>query len=326
MKKRVEIEKMTDKEWAAAAAWLSGEQPDGEETAAELLEENPGLLKQWNEMKMTEVKGDIDVDKAWEKLSSRIDQQPATGRYRRMEFLPSALRAAAVIIVVLGLGWAALTIASPEKVTIASATDQKNIEVTLPDGSRVTLNHDSHLTYPETFGRRNRKVTLTGEAFFDITPDQSRPFTINAGDARVRVLGTTFNVITDNGNNEVEVFVSTGKVLLSSADGSRSLTLEPGFIGRLSRADAAKRVNTNPNYLSWNTDVLTYDGERLETVFRDIRHSYNIIVSTSDPEINDLRLTTIFDNQPHDTIIQVICTTFNLQAVKDGETYILSRR
>ncbi len=317
---------MTGQEWDEAAAWLSGEETGNEKSARLLLDEEEGLMKKWNDIKMAEPKENIDVDKAWDRVNRRIESAGNVEKIRRISFMPSLLKIAAMVIVVFGLGWLLFEYVTPEKVTVASAADQRNIEVKLPDGSRVFLNRDSYLTYPESFGRNNRKVRLEGEAFFDIAPNPAKPFTIDAGNARVRVLGTSFNVITDNGNDEVEVYVSTGTVMLSSNDGSRSLTLEPGYIGKLSGSKSDSGLNTNENYLSWTTGTLNFDGERLEVVFSDLKKSFNINIIASEPSINDFRLTSLFENQPHDTIVQVICTTFNLHSVKEGETYTLSRR
>jgi len=326
MKKNKKIEKMTVQEWADAAAWLSGEETAGKDPARVLLDDNADLLRDWNKMKMADPQGNIDVDKAWSKLNRRIEEEGVKQPARVVTIIPSLLRIAAMVIIVLGLGWALFSVVTPEKITVASAIGEKNIEVVLPDGSKVSLNRDSHLTYPKSFNNNNRKVSLKGEAFFDITPDPSRPFTIDAGNARVKVLGTSFNVITDNGNNEVEVYVSTGKVLLTNNDGTRSLTLEPGFIGKISADRGVQNLNTNTNYMSWNTDKLIYDGERLEVVFNDLKRSYNIDIEAGDPEIENYRLHTTFENEPHDTIIKLICTSFNLQAAKEGETYSLTRR
>ncbi|HSO78452.1 MAG TPA: FecR domain-containing protein [Bacteroidales bacterium] len=326
MKKNNKTGRMTGQEWNEAAAWLSGEETGNEKSARLLLEEDEGLMKKWNDIKMAEPKEIIDIDKAWDRVNRRIESAGNVEKIRRISFMPSLLKIAAMVIVVFGLGWIVFEYAAPEKVTVASAADQRNIGVKLPDGSMVFLNHDSYLTYPESFGRNNRKVKLQGEAFFDIAPNTAKPFTIDAGNARVKVLGTSFNVITDNGNDEVEVYVSTGTVMLSSNDGSRSLTLEPGFIGILSGSKSDSGLNTNENYLSWTTGTLNFDGERLEVVFSDLKRSFNINIIASDPSINDFRLTSLFENQPHDTIVQVICTTFNLHSVKEGETYTLSRR
>ncbi len=322
MKKNNKIEKMTDQEWADAAAWLSGEEASNDEAARILVSEEGDIMKKWNDLKNT-VTDNIDVDKAWNKLNSRIEAETPVISITGQSFIRTFIRIAAMVIIVAGLGWLMFEVAAPEKVTVASTMDQKNIEVLLTDGSKVYLNRGSRLVYPESFGHNNRKVTLKGEAYFDIAPDASRPFIIDAGNARVRVLGTSFNVITDNGNNEVEVLVTTGTVMLSSNDGSRSLTLEPGYIGKLSGSKASQAINTNVNYLSWNTDMLSYDGERLEVVFADLKRSFNIDIDATDPAINDYRLTSRFESQPHDTIIKVICTTFNLHSVKDGDKYSL---
>ena len=326
MKKNSRNGRMTDQDWIDAAAWLSGEETGDEKAARPLLIEEADMMKQWNEIKMAEPDGNIDVNKAWERLSGRIDAADGKGKVRQISILPSFLKIAAMVIVVLGIGWLIVEYANPDKVIVASPAGQKNIEVTLPDGSSVLLNHDSYLTYSGSFGNKNRKVRMEGEAFFDITPNPDKPFIIDAGNARVKVLGTSFNVITDNGNNEIEVYVASGKVMLSSIDGSRNLTLEPGYIGKISGVSEDKSVNIDPNYLSWTTGILDYDGERLEVVFKDLKRSFGIDIIPSDPSINDFRLTTLFEKQPQDTIVQVICTTFNLHSVKEGDTYTLSRR
>ena len=103
----------------------------------------------------------------------------------------------------------------------------------MPDGSTIFLNRNSEFSYRSNFGDRSRNVILTGEAFFEIAPDASKPFIIDAGNARVRVVGTSFNVITSNSESAVEVFVKTGKVMLSSNSGSESIALDPGYIGTM---------------------------------------------------------------------------------------------
>jgi ferric-dicitrate binding protein FerR (iron transport regulator) len=170
-----------------------------------------------------------------------------------------------------------------------------------------------------------RKVSLKGEAFFDIVPDEEHPFIIDAGKAKIQVLGTSFNVITENADNEVEVYVASGKVMVTSVDGAGSLTLEPEYVGKVSGRNVTQERNSNVNYLAWHTGMLSYDGECLEVVFEDLKRAYNIEVRVADPEINDFRLTSPFEQQSQDTIIKLICTTFGLRSVREGNTYILFR-
>jgi transmembrane sensor len=322
MKKNKHTKQMTDQEWAAAAAWLSGEGNTGEEAAHTLISEESDIMKKWNDLKNIDTEP-IDVDKAWEKLNRRIEAETPVITLRKPSFMLTFARIAAMVIIVAGLGWMLFEVAAPKTITVASAADQKNVEVMLSDGSLIYLNRNSSLTYPKHFKNRNREVSLEGEAFFDIARDAAHPFIIDAGKATVKVLGTSFNVITDNGNDEVEVYVSSGKVMVTSTDGSGSETLEPDYVGRISEKEISQERNTNVNYLSWHTNMLVFDGERLENVFIDLKRTFDIDITAADPAINDYRLTSPFEDQPHDTIIKVICTTFNLHSVKEGGIYRL---
>ena len=102
---------------------------------------------------------------------------------------------------------------------------------------------------------------------------------------KIRVVGTSFNVITNNSESEVEVFVKTGKVLLSDNSGSQTLQLDPGFIGTLNSKTSAKTLNEDPNYLSWKTGYLYYNGQKLSAVFKDLKRVYNMDIVADDPDI-----------------------------------------
>ncbi len=326
MKKLNDTNEWNDREWAGAAAWLSGEENGSIEKARILEGEEEAIMKKWNDLKYSGTEP-IDVDKAWAKLNGRIvaAENPSIPLQHRTPFLSAFARIAAMVVIIAGAGWLLFEVAAPEKITISSAANEKNIEVLLADGSTVYLNRNSSLTYPKNFRSGTRRVQIRGEAFFDIARDEEHPFIIDAGKANIRVLGTSFNVITENASSEVEVYVSSGKVMVTSEDGAHSLTLEPEEVGRVSGTTAVQKRNTNVNYMAWHTEMLVYDGERLGIVFEDLKRAYNIEIRVADPEINDFRLTSPFEQQPHDTIVKLICTTFNLRSVREGDTYILFR-
>lgn len=276
---------------------------------------------------------EINVDKAWNKIYSRIKdneliRDPAVmpDSYR----IRTILKIAATVLIVIGLASSAIYLGNSgmfsKKMIVATNSDQRNVEVSLPDGSIVFLNRNSEISYRSYSGRTTRNVSLKGEAFFEITPDESKPFIIDAGKANIKVLGTSFNVITNNSNNLVEVFVKTGKVMLSDSSGSQNLILEPGNVGTMDSGIATKTINTNQNYMSWQTDTLVYEGQKLEVVFSDLKRVHNIDIVVDNPEILEKTITTTFDNQPQDTIIQVICSTFNFSYEKDGYVYHLSKK
>jgi ferric-dicitrate binding protein FerR (iron transport regulator) len=275
---------------------------------------------------------DINVDTAWNKVHARISRDgiiaetPHIGqKNRRLLFL----RIAAAIFLVIGLGtgffFVRNSLVPRDRVVIASGADQRDVAVTLSDGSKVWLNRNSKLVFRYSLNGETRNVKLTGEAFFDIAPDPSRPFIIDAGKAKVKVVGTSFNVITSNKDNKVEVFVRTGKVMLSDPSGVQNITIEPGSIGTIGENGTSSAFNENRNYMAWKTDTLLYQGEKLDVVFADLKRVFNININADDPEITNIPLTTTFFSLPEDTIIQVICNTFNLRYEKNGSVYHLAK-
>ncbi|HEY0176676.1 MAG TPA: FecR family protein, partial [Pedobacter sp.] len=108
---------------------------------------------------------------------------------------------------------------------ITKAGEQKII--TLTDGSRIILNNASKLTYPSVFSRNKREVYLSGEAFFDVKHDSSRPFLVHASHLKVQVLGTSFNIKSYQADHHTTVSVATGKVGVNSNRPSDTYMLLP---------------------------------------------------------------------------------------------------
>jgi transmembrane sensor len=328
------IEKNSDKYWEKLASLLSDEATEHSDELDRFREEDHySTEKQWNNMGKIGNNKKIDVDKAWNIIYSRIEENgllSETVSIKNRFKIQTFIRIAAAVIIIIGLGATMFylnnTGALSGKIIVTSNSTERNKEVSLPDGSSIFLNRNSRLSYNKSLGHSSRNVTLNGEAFFDIKHDSSKPFIIDAGKARIKVLGTSFNVLTNNSTNDVEVFVKTGRVMLSDNSGIQNLVLEPGFIGTLNSKSSTKVINKNPNYLSWNTDLLVYEGKTLYTVFTDLKKVHNIDVIADDPDILNESITTIFDNQPQETIVRIICTTFNLSYKKEGAVYHLSKR
>ncbi len=326
--------KYTDRDWEELAAHLSGERTGNTELLSRFAEEDKhNTVIYWKELREMDKEKEINVDRAWDKLYSRlkdnglISEEPAV---RRRFFTPALYRIAAAFLLLLGIGSALLYIYNQDLfsslIVVATTEDQKNLEVTLPDGSTISLNRNTQVTYPRNFGEGERSVTLSGEAYFDVARDESRPFTVDAGEAMIKVLGTSFNVRTSNQDSPVEVFVRTGQVMVTGTDENKVLVLDPGYIGTVYPDRAERSVNTDPNYMSWNTGLLVYDGQTLDIVFRDLKKVYNMDIVADDPEILSHTWTSPIDNQPQETIIRLICASFNLGYAKDGDVYHLKRK
>ena len=332
MKKMKKIERFTDKEWEELASILSDEKDEQKDLLDRFMagdKNNSGQI--WKELKNMNSQKEIDVDKAWNNVHSRmlendriIVSSPVKIRFIRTMFL----RIAAVALILLGLGTAVIYMINSgyltRSITVIAGNDQKNVLVSLPDGSNIYLNRNSEFTYRKSFGNHGRNVKLRGEAFFEIAPDASKPFIIDAGKADIKVVGTSFNVITNNPESEVEVFVKTGKVLMSDNSGSQTLQLDPGYVGTMNGRLAGKTLNGDPNYLSWKTGYLDYSGQKLSVVFKDLKRVYNMDIVADDSSILDNPWHSPIDNLPQETIIRLICTSFNLGYTKEGNVYHLS--
>jgi transmembrane sensor len=164
-----------------------------------------------------------DTERAWQKVSREIEKPANTEPIKMFHWL-----AAAAVLIVPVLLYALLfnkpAAANVQQVAAVSVpsvlltevyTTDSLVQFYLPDSSRVLLNKNSRLSFPEKFEGRERTVKLTGEAFFEIKKDPTKPFMIEAGSSLTKVTGTSFNLKAHK-TNEVELTVVTGTVEFSA--------------------------------------------------------------------------------------------------------------
>ena len=203
-------------------------------------------------------------------------------------------------------------------VTVATLTAKRTL--TLPDGSRVTLNRNSRLTYPATFADSSRVVSLTGEAFFDVVPDSAHPFRIGAGQTTVRVLGTSFGVRAVG--DSVRVTVQTGRVRFSAPRQTVVLTLNQQATYHTS-ADTLRRVlRPTPNALAFQTGRLVFDNEPLAGVIQTLREVYGADIRLA-PTLRTCRYTARFDKESLDAVLSVLAETFSVNIRRDTGQILL---
>jgi len=328
------IERFTDKEWEELASQLSEEKVEQTDILNQFVAEDSFNTEiQWKELRNMSSDKEINVDKAWNNVVTRLNENGLNTNNNhsgKRLFRSTILRVAAIAFFVLGLGVTALYLNNSgllsKKTTVVAGNDQKNILVSLPDGSKIFLNRNTELSYRANFGKQTREVTLSGEAFFDISPNVSKPFSIDAVNANVKVIGTSFNVITKNAESAVEVYVKTGMVMLSDNSGIKSMVLEPEYVGTMDSKTSDKKINENPNYMSWKTGFLDYNGQKLSVVFNDLKRVHNMDIVADNPEILEYPWTSPIDTQSQDTIIRLICSSFALSYTKVGTVFHLEKK
>ena len=165
-------ERFTDKEWEELASLLSDEKGVQTDLLNRFLaEDTNNTEKQWKELRNMSSEKEINVDKAWNNVYSRLNEKglktsngPARIRFMRSSFM----RVAAVALILLCIGVTAVYLNNTgtfsKKITVATGNDQKNLQVTLPDGSKIILNRDTEFSYRANFGKYTRDVKQIGRA------------------------------------------------------------------------------------------------------------------------------------------------------------------
>lgn len=325
----------TDEKWAALAKHLFDEPT---------AENSDSLAADWDEDELKDIREtarQVDLyfqqkrfssKEAFAKIEAARNQAAASKPKKTIQFWS---RIAAIVAIALLLGGAGYWISgrswlnAPEKMVAANNNDLK--EIVLADGSVVTLNYGSTLTYPDEFNGKYREVTLDGEGFFEVQPNPEKPFIIHAGKADIQVLGTSFNVNAYPQNGEVSVVVQTGRVQVSSnevADTGGKVVLIPGEKGVLALNDQVvqKSQNSDVNFLSWKTHSFTFNKTSLKDVIQQLDKVYRVQISTADPDLERLLLTARFDARPVRFILEVIAMTHGLEIQQTNESeYLLQK-
>lgn len=149
--------------------------------------------------------------------------------------------------------------------------------ITLSDGTVVYLNSESELRYPVKFVGEDRRVYLSGEAYFDVTQDKAHPFIVDVKNSTVRVLGTSFDVRAYADENEVLTTLVQGSVRFSA--GNKSVILKPGEQAVLDKSGRVenRKVDTYL-YTAWKDGVFAFKKQRLEEIMKVVARWYDVNV------------------------------------------------
>ena len=277
------------------------------------------------------------AEDSWEKIQEKIQRNSKikTARIRRF-FSTRLMRIAATVFFAVLLTLAGYEViynkSASSPLLEISSTDQILKTFTLPDGTLVSLNSNSHLKYPKRFGKNSREVLIEGEAFFEVKPNKRKPFIIHAGSAQIKVLGTSFNVNAYPSAELLEVIVETGtvRVLNKSTETKQNneLILDPGEKGTLvySSHELLKTTNQNPNFMAWKTHDLIFRSTSLGEVISNLEKVYKVNIRLADPNLNGLLLTAHFNDYSLDFILKVIESTFRIEVQKVDGLYILKAK
>ena len=183
------------------------------------------------------------------------------------------------------------------------------IHIALGDGTRVWLNHGSRLKYPQRFTDENRKVFLTGEAYFEVAHNAKVPFIVGTNRLDVMATGTAFNVSAYAGDDHTETTLVEGKVILFERETNREIkALSPGeclsFSARKNRY-TLESGNTEKN-TAWKDGLLVFKNERAEVVAKKLSRWYNVEVEITSEKVNDFTFTATFMDETLPQVLELM--------------------
>lgn len=255
-----------------------------------------------------------DNMRSWKRLRRRIQQRRVSG------FWLPVLRYASVAVVALLVGMGihmllsdADTATGGMQVTVPAGSKSK---IVLPDGTSVWLNSGSKLTYTGDFGKINRVIYLDGEGFFDVTKNKEIPFEVYAGEARIRVLGTQFNMKAYSMDERKRITLLEGSLSVAVNDtksGGKVIVPNEQAVIVKGSSDIHVRQVKAANYVSWTEtrkevlaavepkadkllpqmqipnqtfrNTLFFDEEPLSQIVKDLSRAYNVTIQIADKEI-----------------------------------------
>jgi transmembrane sensor len=281
------------------------------------------LKRIWDESLQLANTSTVDEDAAYSRLQNRIKNMPEEGA-KVVELQPKKtnwLAIAATIVVLFTVGYFALNYFNGPASIIRIASNENIRTDTLPDGSVITMNKMSQLAYPENFKGSIRSVNLQGEAFFNVTPDKTKPFIIKINDVTIKVVGTSFNIKSRNG--KTEVVVATG--IVNVAKNHNSINLNPGEKTEIDNSkDHLGKQNVKGNlYSYYATKELVCNQTPLSELVQALNSIYGANIVIGNKALEQLPITTVFKGQSLEQVLMVVQETFKIKVERKNGQIIL---
>ena len=198
-------------------------------------------------------------------------------------------------------------------------------QVILPDGSKVWLNAVSSIKFPISFNAaKERRVELTGEAYFEVVHNAALPFRVVSDKQVVEDIGTHFNVNAYQDESGIKTSLLQGKVRITT-DG-RTAVLVPGQQATIANGIKVSEVNTE-EVIAWKNGYFNFDDEKLENIMKSVARWYNVDVVFEDESLKRETfgaITTRFANIS--TLLKIMEETGDARFIIEGSTVKISRK
>lgn len=272
----------------------------------------------WAFLSSTKKMNDYEIENAYLKIQNKI-----TGEKRRLNpILNTVFKYAAIIVFLISLTTIYYTnkqqfnrTDTPKELLYTSFITEngQRSKVVLPDSSIVWLNSGTTLSYPSNFSEEHRKVSVEGQAFFQVHHNEDNPFSVQANGLIVKVLGTKFDVDAYPENDKIAVVLESGKVELGY-EGFESFNycMEPGEMAKYNIANNELSINyvNTEIYSSWKEGKLIFRNESMKNVIDKLKRWYNIEIKVTNVDVYNSIFSGTIQNESYEEIfryIEIVC-------------------
>ena len=296
-----------------------------------LIEQDESLKNEFVEMQNLFALTQLSAhpgDEEMAKQSYRIFTRRLQAKQRKLFLIKIGKIAAIALVLIISTVFATLFFTENSTRNTAFNTlyvpAGQRAQITLQDGTTVWLNAKSTLRYPSRFAGKERKVTLTGEAYFDVAKNRRRPFIVSTHNIQLKVLGTQFNVSDYPQTNSSKVSLLEGLVQINRENGG-NVVLKPGEEATINRGNITVSEIANPNYFLWKDGIYCFDNESLLEILQKLQLYYDVTIKVEDPEIFNVRYTGKFrQSDGIDEILHIIRKIHHFDIKKDLENHTLT--
>ena len=299
-------------------------------------------------------------DESWERFKNQIEMnEEKEEKEERNHKLFAFLKIASIVIVSVGLSWLVFGLTSSNRFLISKneviTPIGSKTQIVLPDGTRVWLNAGSNLTYYSDYNGEKRDVTLSGEAFFEVTKNPNKPFVVKTGKIDIKAYGTAFNVKSYPTDRFVETTLINGVVTIEQVATKKTLAiLKPNqksifykddirpSLTKILKLDKQKitkdsiiEVNANENILlaqtnntesqtAWKEQKLYFTSETFDEIAKKLERWYGVTIHLQNDELLNERFTGKFThNEPLAQVLEAIKITTPISySIKLNDVYI----
>lgn len=247
-----------------------------------------------------------------------------TRKTRRL-FIRAARYAASIVLLIASTYWFALRQHPAETTMIANNTlyvpAGQRMQLTLQDGTKVWLNSQTTLTYPALFAGKERRVTVEGEAFFDVAKNPKQPFIVSSKGVEMKVLGTQFNVYSYPEKESVQTSLLEGslKVYFPEKE-SEGITLKPEEQVIVKGEQMKIEPLPHNDYFLWKEGIYSFINEPLINILKKLELYYDVKIIVKDPSIYNWEYTGKFRQRDGiDEILHMIQRIHRFKIDKDNE-------